>query len=204
MIAIDSKASAIDPCHLKTVLLNALQAYLSCSSEREQVKWKVSERSVCCRIAMRLQAGVDQTSLSGYFADIEYNRNKSGTIKYIKSVPPGHSIRVTCDILLHGRGRNTPENLLAVEVKWQGEPRESLLENALRLEALTYPYEGFSEDGKIFKDSDAEPAEVCGYILGALLIIDSTQEEIHLTWYQHGETGGSQSFKYASGKLIPS
>ena len=61
----------------------------------------------------------------GYYTDVEYNRNR-GNIKTVKKTikgPTEHIINVTCDLIMHSRGKHPEQdNLIAIEMKKSNRP----------------------------------------------------------------------------------
>lgn len=145
----------------------------------------VSERNLCCRLAMILEPRARAAGLTDYFADCEYNRNY-GRVKTI--IDGEHRvILVTCDILLHSRGILEKDNLIAIEMKKSGRNPQETRDDHNRLKALTqpqFPYEG-NPDRHVF-----------GYEVGYFLEIDSEGRAYHLDKFVGGSnvTGYDREF----------
>ena len=67
----------------------------------------------------------EDDSYSGYYTDVEYNRNAGG-IKTIRKTIRGQQeeiIPINCDLILHSRGENVDQdNLIAIEMKKSNAP----------------------------------------------------------------------------------
>lgn len=156
----------------------------------------VSERSSCARMALYLQKSADENGYSQYYADTEYNRMHNHKIKTIiddKDV----KIRVTCDLLLHGRGMcGSQENLIAVEMKKDGRPESHYTKDRHRLIALT---KDPSPSANIVWNVDGPPRwpeHVCGYILGVFVILDRTRNTCTIEYYRSGSMVNSNMRKF--------
>src|SRR3546814_16494171 len=100
-----------------------------------------------------VEAGYD-----GYRADTEYNRKQGGQVKTILDETM-HVVRITCDLILHSRGRVVErDNLIAIEMKrWSHSEREKPKARD-RLRALTIA----SYDRVWSADCRAVRETVCG------------------------------------------
>lgn len=64
----------------------------------------VSERSLCGELMKYLAEEISKTNFSKYHVDVEYNRNKGGKLKTVKS-DKEVVIPIACDIIVHSRGK---------------------------------------------------------------------------------------------------
>lgn len=77
---------------------------------------------------MYLERIVCKSGIKGYYADVEYNRNKDGRVKTILNKKM-EVVTINCDLILHSRGNNTKcDNLIAIEMK---KVIETMMENNL-------------------------------------------------------------------------
>lgn len=97
---------------------------------------------------------------------------------------------ITCDLILHSRGTEpAADNLIAVEMRRREHPEREKEKDRIRLRALTKA----SYDGIWSADGLTLPEHVCGYVLGALLEIDSGNRRLRVEQY----AGGAQTGEYS-------
>lgn len=72
--------------------------------ERENILSGVSERNLCGRLAIYLEALLQVYNLQDYFCDTEYNRKREGKIKTILD-DNFQVVSINCDLIVHSRGR---------------------------------------------------------------------------------------------------
>lgn len=100
---------------LKLVLFRGLQELYS--RDYKNIEDGVSERNLCARLAHYLECIIrcheNQSLFSNYFVDVEYNRMAKGCPKKIAN----NQNKVVCDLLIHSRGQQEQDNLLAIEMK---------------------------------------------------------------------------------------
>jgi len=119
--------------------------------EAENILDGTSERNLCARWAPLLEKAAVEAGYGEYRADTEYNRKQSGQVKTILDETM-HVVRITCDLILHSRGR-VPErdNLIAIEMKRLSHPEREKQKDRVRLRALTkasYDTSGRRTDGR--------------------------------------------------------
>lgn len=144
--------------------------------DKRNIDMDVSEMNLCSRLAhyMENMMKEDTATFNGYYADTEYNRNYGGTIKKVEYSNDGPK-SVRCDLLIHSRGLRNPDNLLALEMKKEGNERK-VIEDYDRLENITKPR------------TDSTPKDcVCGTVVGVFLEISSKGYRINMTWYENNE-----------------
>src|SRR3546814_18128724 len=79
-----------------------------------------------------VEAGYD-----GYRADTEYNRKQGGQVTTILDETM-HVVRITCDLILHSRGRVVErDNLIALEMKRLSHPESEKQKDRVRLTGPT-------------------------------------------------------------------
>jgi hypothetical protein len=83
-----------------------------------------------------LDATREHYGLASYFTDTEYNRNL-GALKRIRHNPIDPPDIITCDLILHSRGREDPDNLIAIEMKKKKHTKKHKDADRRRLKALT-------------------------------------------------------------------
>ncbi|MBC8988479.1 hypothetical protein H9X96_22245 [Pedobacter sp. N36a] len=97
----------------------------------------VSERSLCGRLAMYLENNFNIFKIEGnYYADTEYNRKQNGEVKTILDSKM-QVITISCDLLIHSRGMEIPDNLITIEMKKSNRPKFEKLSDRNRLRAMT-------------------------------------------------------------------
>lgn len=147
---------------------------------------KVAEQTFCGALMLQLHEVLKNTPYAGYYVDVEYNRNKGGTVKtYIKTIagPDNIIVKINCDLIVHSRGRNkTQDNLIAIEMKKSSRKEQEKTNDRHRLVALTKnSYDDvWSYDGKTL------PEHVCGYALGIYYEIDFKRKCLMIEYYVQG------------------
>jgi len=153
------------------------------SSEIDQIISGVSERNLCARLAMRIEANLAVLGLEGYYADPEYNRKQEGRVKTILD-DDNREIKICCDIVVHTRGaRVVGDNLIAIEMKKTGVSAKDKSSDFDRLRAMTKQ----SFDGVWSADGETHPEHVCGYDLGVYIEINPETGDSEVVYFRHGE-----------------
>lgn len=128
--------------NLKAMFLEANRAFLE--NHVILIRRKISERCLCGALMYELNKQLEKNGCNNYYADIEFNRAFENTINNVKHLPDeeGTPKRVFPDIIVHSRGKVTPDNLLALEMKKSKARREAKERDKNRLSLLTssYPY----------------------------------------------------------------
>lgn len=131
---------------------------------------ELSERCLCGALMHELNKQLEKNGCNNYYADIEFNRAFENTINNVKHLPDeeGTPKRVFPDIIVHSRGKVTPDNLLALEMKKSTARREAKERDKNRLNLLTssYPYK---------------------YKLGVYYEINNKRRQILVEFYQNNE-----------------
>jgi hypothetical protein len=167
----------------------SLAAFLA--ADFETILDGVSERNSCARLGVHMTALLPRFRLDSYLVDPEYNRNH-GEIKTFLA-GEGQVIQLTCDLILHSRGRDIArDNLIAVEMKKFDRPELEKAKDRERLVALTKP----SYDGIYSKDGVTIPEHVCGYQLGVFMQIDRHRRQILLEFFQNGARIGQANRQF--------
>src|SRR3546814_5091694 len=98
-----------------------------------RVLFRSSERNLCARWAPLLEMAAVEAGDDGYRADTEYNRKQGGQVKTILDETM-HVVRITCDLILHSRGRVVErDNLIAIEMKRLSHPEREKQKDRVRL-----------------------------------------------------------------------
>ncbi len=145
--------------------------------ERNNIIANISERNLCGRLMLYLDAARLRYELTDYYTDTEYNRNL-GDIKRIRHSPTEFNI-ITCNLILHSRGQRD-DNLIAIEMKKKIHPTASKNADRMRLVALTRPRDAAR---RLSRRQD----HVYGYHLGLFLELNTEDAEYLLEVYQEGE-----------------
>lgn len=150
---------------------------------------KCSERTICGALMLQLDKKIKFTPFSGYYSDVEYNRNVNGKIKTINGnlktvlIDELTPVKINCDLILHSRGKKVlQDNLIAIEMKKANRSDVEKDKDRVRLMALTRnSYDNvWSADGKVL------PEHVCRYILGVYVEIDRSFNKLHFEYYRKG------------------
>ena len=139
----------------------------------------ISERNLCGRLMLYMDTARTNFGLDQYFVHTEYNRNL-GDLKRIRHNPFDDADIITCDLILHSRGRLTEDNLIAIEMKKKKHSRISKDEDRDRLIALTRP-------AVAALNLSIEPDHVFGYQLGLFIILDTKRASHIVEIYRAGE-----------------
>lgn len=158
---------------------------------------QVAEQTLCGGLMLHLFALVAQDeSLSGYYVDVEYNRN-SGSIKTIKKTIKGENeqiIPIKCDLILHSRGEHPEQdNLIALEMKKSKRQQSKKRTDQDRLIALTKD----SFDDIWSYDGLTLPEHVCRYVLGVYYEIIYERNLILIEYYEKGKVTTSYELPIA-------
>jgi hypothetical protein len=147
--------------------------------ESANIQADISERSLCGRLMLYLDAARAHYRLDDYFTDTEYNRNL-GDLKRIRHNPIDPPDIITCDLILHSRGRLDLDNLIAISMKKKKHAQKHKDADRRRLKALTRTS---LQARRLSRSAD----HVYGYRLGLLVELDTENPEYLLEIYQRGE-----------------
>ena len=75
----------------------------------------ISERCLCGAFMHELNRQLEQNGCNNYFADIEFNRSNQ-RIKQLSN-DDGFVNNILPDIIVYSRSKETPDNLLVLEMK---------------------------------------------------------------------------------------
>lgn len=141
-----------------------------------------SERSICGALMLSVYDCLRNTPFHEYYVDVEYNRNRGGLVKTI--IDKNQVItNVTCDLILHSRGRfYEQDNLIALEMKKATRSDEDKKRDKERLVALTQ-----SENSVWSYGGESLPEHVCRYILGVYYEISKQYDSIYFEFYCKGQ-----------------
>jgi hypothetical protein len=145
--------------------------------ERDNIIANISERNLCGRLMLYLDAARIRYDLADYFTDTEYNRNL-GDIKRVRHSPTDSNI-ITCDLILHSRGQRPDDNLIAVEMKKKHHPKKSKDADRKRLIALTRTHPAA-------RRLSTRQDHVYGYQLGLFVELDAQTPAYLLEIYERG------------------
>jgi hypothetical protein len=146
--------------------------------ERDNIRADISERNLCGRLMLYLDAARERFGLWEYFTDTEYNRNL-GDLKRIRHNPEDAPDIITCDLILHSRGRLPADNLIAIEMKKKKHSRASKDADRKRLEALTRSHAAAHR-------LSGKQDHVYGYQLGLFIELDTKRTAYLIEVYQEG------------------
>ena len=179
---------------IKEMFLTSNQALIR--DDMDLLDSQVSERSLCGALMLHLNRTMLQSEdFEGYYTDVEYNRNH-GNIKTIKKTIRGQEeqiVNVTCDLIMHSRGRHPgQDNLIAIGMKKANRPQAEKTADKERLKALTKD----TFDDTWSYDGVTLPEHVCRYVIGIYYEIDFEYKTIRLEYYKQGERVEHQSLKF--------
>ena len=167
-ITMDTSKSEINLKNLKGMFWEANRAFLE--NHASLLKRELSERCLCGALMYELNKQLEKNGCNNYYADIEFNRAFENTINNVKHLPDeeGTPKRVFPDIIVHSRGKVTPDNLLAIEMKKSTARKEAKERDKNRLSLFTssYPYK---------------------YKLGVYYEINNKRRQILVEFYQNSE-----------------
>ncbi|SDE17913.1 hypothetical protein [Pedobacter soli] len=150
----------------------------------------VSEPMLCSRMAIYMENLFPDYKIEGnYYADTEFNRKQNGKVKTIID-DQMQVIRIKCDLLLHSRGEEVPDNLITVEMKKSSRPAFHKAADRKRLRAMTKKQDVYSTDGT------THPEHVCGYIIGIYMEIDKSKRTCLFEKYKGGDMIESWSLTF--------
>jgi hypothetical protein len=145
--------------------------------ERANIIADISERNLCGRLMLYLDAARIRHGLADYYTDTEYNRNK-GDLKRIIHGPNDFNI-ITCDLILHSRGQRPDDNLIAIEMKKKNHKTAVKDADRRRLIALTRTsaaLQGYSD----------MPDHVYDYQFGLFVELDTDKAAYLVEVYRQG------------------
>lgn len=179
---------------LKEIFLVSNQAFLR--EDKDLLDSQVSERSLCGALMLHLNRVMLQSEdFEEYYTDVEYNRNR-GNIKTIKKTIRGHEeqiVNVTCDLIMHSRGKHPEQdNLIAIEMKKSVGRLSDKQKDKERLQALTQD----TFDNTWSYDGVTLPEHVCRYVIGIYYEINYKKSEIYLEYYRQGELVEQETMRF--------
>lgn len=156
----------------------------------------VNERTLCGALKTHIERNLSTSEFNMYNVDVEYNRNRNGTIKtcckfYDNGFPT--PVKINCDLIVHSRGKIVAQdNLIAIEMKKSTQSKKSKNEDRLRLSALTKDsYDDvWSFDGKTL------PEHVCRFKIGVYYEINIMNRQIYLEYFYKGNIVEHHVVKY--------
>jgi hypothetical protein len=161
------------------MFIEANQRFLA--SEQIIIQRDVSERALCASLMCFLRNEMEgDIKFSGYYVDVEYNRNITSSTELQKKQIKNENGRVediTCDLIIHSRGNNAKQdNLLALEMKKVSARDADIDSDRRRLVALT-------------QQSDKSGLEeyACSYTLGILYLIDCATGDARYEFFSNGK-----------------
>ncbi len=170
----------------------ALKAFMV--KDAANIRDNAAERNLCARLGYQFESMFPDYKLAGYFADPEYNRKQDGEIKTIIN-GEYEVIQVTCDLILHSRGEQEPDNLIAIEMAKPDKTAQQVLSDRHRLMALTKRNleHVWSFGGKV------HPEHVCGYLLGAFILVDRVRNLVSVEFFEDGNSVGKLKLFHMGG-----
>ncbi len=155
---------------------------------------QVSERTLCGALMLHIHDIIkDNDSYTGYYTDVEYNRNQGGIKTIRKTIQDIHEeiIPINCDLILHSRGEIVEQdNLIAIEMKKSNASAREKQKDRERLIALTK--DSFND---VWAWDNNFPEHVCRYVLGVYYEINYRRNLISIEYYRNGQLAHSYTLK---------
>lgn len=131
----------------------------------------ISERCLCGALMHEFNRQLEQNGCNNYYADIEFNRSN----QRIKQLPndDGFVNNILPDIIVHSRGKETPDNLLVLEMKKSSANQQDKEKDRNRLRKMT-------------KQNCDESHYSYKYKLGVYYEINHNERQIVVEFYQTG------------------
>ncbi len=169
----DTSKSEINLKNLKGMFWEANRAFLE--NHASLLKRELSERCLCGALMYELNKQLEKNGCNNYYADIEFNRAFENTINNVKHLPDeeGTPKRVFPDIIVHSRGKVTPDNLLALEMKKSSANQQDKENDRNRLRKMT-------------KQNCDESHYSYKYKFGVYYEINHNESQIVVEFYQTG------------------
>lgn len=162
---------------------NANRVFLQ--AEQSLFNTEVSERTLCGALMLHIHDIIkDNDSYTGYYTDVEYNRNQGGIKTIRKTIQDIHEeiIPINCDLILHSRGEIVEQdNLIAIEMKKSNASAREKQKDRERLIALTK--DSFND---VWAWDNNFPEHVCRYVLGVYYEINYRRNLISFEYYRKG------------------
>lgn len=164
----DTSKSEINLKNLKGMFWEANRAFLE--NHASLLKRELSERCLCGALMHELNKQLEKKNLKKYYADIEFNGSIENSTNNVKRLPDekGTPKHIFPDVIVHNRGVENPNNLLALEMKKSTARADAKEIDKNRLSLLTslYPYK---------------------YRLGVYYEINHKKRQILIEFYQNGK-----------------
>jgi hypothetical protein len=167
---------------LEALFREALEEFVG--REYALVRKNAHEQAICGRLARYVENSKDRQGLEGYRVDTEYNRH-GNNVKRIRHAVTGEPINIVCDLLLHSRGEQEQDNLIAVEMKKADGDEADKQRDRERLQALTTAC------------PEGQPDHVCGYKLGYFVEVDVKTATVLVEEYRDGKLTQKASLEFS-------
>ena len=165
--------------NLKAMFLASNRSFIE--NHASLLKRELSERCLCGALMHELNKQLEKNGCNNYYADIEFNRNKKG----IKQLPndDGFINNILPDIIVHSRGKETPDNLLVLEMKKSSANQKDKEKDRNRLRKMT-------------KQNCDESHYSYKYKFGVYYEINFEKKQIIVEFYQDGENAEENILSY--------
>ena len=146
---------------------------------------ELSERCLCGALMCELNKQLEKRNYNNYYADVEFNRDESDNIDYIKKLAndEGSIKKIFPDIIVHSRAQLEPDNLLVFEMKRCSADKTNRYSDRSRLMKMTKLYGNETEYSY-------------GNLLGIYYEIEFYKRQILVEVYQDGEKVEEKSLGY--------
>jgi hypothetical protein len=167
---------------LEDLFREALEQFLA--REIALVRKNIHEQALCGRLARYVEVAKDKRGFHQYYVDVEYDRHGDRR-KTIYNAKTGEPINIVCDLLLHSRGEQEDDNLIAVEMKKASGKAKDKQTDRERLQALTT------------KRPEGGDEYVWDYKLGYYLEIDVKNATVLVEEYREGKMTQTGTLPFA-------
>jgi hypothetical protein len=172
---------------LREIIKQAVSELLN--REYTLIRKNAHEQAICNRLARYVEVAKDNHGLKQYYVDVEYDRHGERR-KTIYNVKTGVPINIVSDLLLHSRGEQEIDNLIAVEMKKASGKAKDKQSDRERLQALTTT-----------RPNDAPPGHVWDYMVGYYLEVDVKNASLLVEEYEAGKLTQSTTLAFAVREL---
>ena len=132
----------------------------------------INERTLCAQLSSFINRILEETELSDYYCDVEYNR-LGNCIKEIN-----HKKKIIPDLIIHSRGEKVKDNLLVLEMKKITSGFRSMDYDRRKLRKMTKQH---------FEEFETHTHYLYNYEVGVFYIIDTSRQEITLEIYHNSK-----------------
>ena len=173
---------------LKDLFLKANQQFIN--ENKALLDNDVSERALCAALMASIRDVMRQdSSYKNYYADVEYNRKIIGQGQWTqKTIPsPKEGRIIVCDLIVHSRGTQKQDNLIALEMKKKSNAnKDDQKDDQKRLQKLTCDSTKKTPSKYIYE-----------YVIGIYYEINYKEKNILIEYYRHGKKISKETISFS-------